>query len=145
MVPVISGAPYSLGDQLGGIEKLSDVVPTEEKDQSIIDVMTVVDKAKQNACMEFLFFDTDPTATISSTDNTPFTITDAGSDLVIQAQRMLSIRYFDLGASSIASLKTRLPFKALPGSRDLWMAVIVRATPTYSIGDLTYKLSIDQS
>jgi hypothetical protein len=142
---LLGGGAYSSGDQVGGVMEIEYAVETTERDHAVIDTIMVIDKSRQNAQLDILVFDTDPSASISSIDNTVFSITDAGVELVVQTARLLPISYIDLITSSISKCPVKMPFRAKGGTRSLWMTLITRGTPTYLVGDLRVKVYFDQS
>ncbi len=150
VVPTISTGIYTPGDQFGGIDTLQFIVPTLEQDQSVIDSIVVIDKDNERSHLDIFFYDTDPSATISSSDNVLFAMTDAGSDLVISTARVFPSCYIPAGLSSgavqaIAQVTLSKPIKAKADVRDIYMAVIIRTASTYTASsDIRYKLHIDQ-
>lgn len=145
VTPVINAVAYANGDQIGGINLMQFTVPTLEADQSVIDAITVVDKADQRATLDFLFFAQDPTSVITSVNNAAFAITDAGTDLIQHVARLLNIDYTDLGPNAFGEIECHIPLKANPGSRDFYVVTIIRTGSSYAVGDLTYNFHIDQS
>lgn len=146
IVPVISTSIYAAGDQIGAPVELTNVFK-HETDTVEIKTMTVVDKDKQDAEIDFLFFNQSPT--MVSTDNVPADITDA--NLVAQCvgtTTIVAANYADLTNNSIGSLSIEpIQVKGADiNSRgtSLWVVGVVRTTPTYtSTSGMTWVFGVE--
>ena len=134
---------YSSGDQIGSLQEI-EFFP-RELDLAELCSVTVVDKAKQKAAIDLLFFNEN--ITVASTDNAAADVTDA--QMAANCLGKISVAgadYVDLANSSVATvgnlktiLKNSSAYKAK--QKKLYMLVVSRGTPTYtSTSDLTIRL-----
>lgn len=139
VVPVISTTPaYTSGDQLGDIMILTDVIRQDRQvgfGQAELHSVTILDGSLQNAAIDIWFFNTSPTVT--STDNTAFSMTDAN-------QAAQCIGAISVGTSYSASALNSTTTDGINLSKNLQVAgtatiptnlyaiAIVRGTPTYT-------------
>jgi hypothetical protein len=74
ITPTISTSIYADLDQLGDVKKLTNALDVSS-DTGVVMSVIVIDKAKQNASLDLLLFDEEPTVT--STDNAKLDIPDS--------------------------------------------------------------------
>lgn len=144
VTPVISTSIYASGDQLGGINTLANAMDMD-KDTGNIMSITVIDKAKQNAAFDILFFSDLPT--VASSDNAPLDISDAEmASKCLGIVKVLSTDYVDLAANSVNSkYVVGLFLRSVAGSNTLYCVCRAAGTPTYvSTSDLVIKIGIVQ-
>jgi len=123
---------YAAGDLLGKkltLEKVFEYGPKEPYLTSIV----VQDLSKQNAVIDFIFFDADPAGT-TFTNNSALDIADADLPKVIGFAQVTDYRSFadnSVGAVSGLSMAIR------PAVDTLYVAMVVRGTPTYAANELS--------
>jgi hypothetical protein len=145
VTPTITAGAYSAGDQLGELQSITDAFRLERL-PVIIQFISVVDSATQDAEIDFLFFDEEPT--IASSDNAAFSITDA--ELKDKAVGTITVdEYKDFASNSIGTkvhgglIIRGANQNSMP--RDLWFVAIVRGTPTYgTTSDLVFRIGVFQ-
>lgn len=107
VTPVLDdSAAYSSGDQLTEAFEIEDIYTQGWGDQCILQSIQVLDKAKQDAEYDFLFFGTEPTLT--STANDPIDISDTEIDKLVGSVSVRSCgasdSYIDLAGSSVLTM-----------------------------------------
>lgn len=135
---------YASGDQVDTIKELENFF-AHDLDLVQLESISVIDKAKQSASMDILFFDR--AVTVSSSDNVALNIADADmAEACLGKISILNTDFGDMGGSTVATvsnkaliLKNNSPYKAK--QKSLFVVAVVRGTPTYlSTTDLTIKL-----
>lgn len=117
---------YADGDLVG--EKLTLAVPAS----GIIETITLIDQAKQNAALDLIFFIKNPSAT-TFTDNAALDVADADALNIIGAVRIAASDYVDLADNSVACLRgVGLGYVSDAGSVLYACFVSNGATPTYA-------------
>ena len=146
LTPVTSnGAIYASGDQIGSVMRITNAVQ-DSRGSSLIKSVVVIDKAKQKAALDILFFDDEPANSVA--DNAAADIAD--SEMADKCLGFISIAvadYADMSASSVATKTCEHLLKsAKERSKDLWCLIVSRGTPTYgSTSDLVVKLGFIQN
>jgi hypothetical protein len=140
-----STGAYSAADQVGVVMKLSNAV-ADAGGTALIKSISVVDKDKQAASLDILFFDEEPTNAVA--DNAAADIAD--SELIGKFLGYVNVpaaSYGVLANASVASVQVeRLLKSAKAGSKDLWVLVVSRGTPTYPTAEaLTLKIGLQQN
>jgi len=138
--PTITAGAYSSGDQVGGKITLTgsanSSIPT-----GIISSVELTDKAAQGVDYDVVFFDTDFTAVADNAAADP-SDTDL-LNIVCVAQITTHIAFADNGTSQAQNVNC--PFSLGSGNTSLYVALVVRGTPTYaSTSDLTLRVGILQ-
>lgn len=150
ITPVLTNfaTPYTANDQVGGINTISEAFQLYNP-KSVIQSVTVIDKAKQNAALELYFFDELPT--VASSDNAAMDVSDAEmADKCLGFVEVPAANYKTLANNSVgvAISAMNLLLKAAQTSTTiskLYMVARTSGTPTYgSISDLVIKLGIIQ-
>lgn len=144
LTPVISTSIYASGDQLGGINTMTAAMDMD-KDTGNIMSITVIDKAKQNAAFDLLFFSELPV--VASVDNAALDISDDEMTAkCLGIVRILATDYVDLAASSVNSkYVVGLFLRSGQGANNLYCVCRAAGTPTYtSTSDLVIKIGIVQ-
>jgi hypothetical protein len=143
VTPTISTSAYADGDQLGDVLTLTNAMD-DIRDTGAVLSVSVIDKAKQNAAFDILFFDQNPT--VSSSDNAALNIADAEMAAKFLGRiKVATGDYSELSASSVASVNGIGLFIASSGSKNLFAILQSRGTPTYtSTSDLVIKIGIVQ-
>lgn len=141
---------YASGDQIGTGPVELQMFKFDQK-VGILESITVIDKAKQDSALDFLFFGQLPT--FAGSQNAAFDVTDAEAALKLLGVATVSASdYKDLASNSVASLKAiglLLQAETTPTPpqtyRSLWLGVVARGTPTYvSASDLTIRFGLYQ-
>lgn len=140
-VPVITTVQYTAGDALGGKQSLAEAV-AKGQFTGVIDSITITDLAKQSLAIDVFFFDRDFTPT---TDNAAFDPADADLPNCIGVVSIVAGDYAACADSSVACKRDiNLPFKLDADGTTLYAQAVTRGTPTYAIGDLTFKYGVTQ-
>ena len=147
--PVIQAAVYAAGDQLGSLFELVNALDDSSGTGGILSV-TVIDKAKQKAALNILFFSAKPT--VVSADNAALDISDAEmADKFIGRVVVEAADYSDLANCSIATVtQVALLLNAVKDQnnlegKNLWAILQSAGAPTYtSTSDLVLKIGVIQ-
>lgn len=127
--PTITAGAYSAGDVVGGRLTLTNwsrltALGTRNLGVHIVDVGNV------KADLDFLLFDSLPTANIA--DNGAWAWNSADYDNLVMHFSVLSTEYTSVGAAGLCS-KSLSGFPVVPaGSANVYMYIVCRATPTYA-------------
>lgn len=129
VAPVISTGIYASGDNIGGLLTIS--AATKDCRSGVIEAVTIADRDKEDAPIDIIFFDANPTAT-TFTDNDAQVLHDTDLFRIIGVVKLLAASYSDFTLSSVVSSQNiNFPFK-LSGSSILYACLVVRGTPTYT-------------
>jgi len=156
ITPTITTSAYAAGDQVGGIQTLSDVFPDIQRSVNwvstdgsikypghlILQSISITDLSEQDAAFDFFFFNRLPT--VASSDNSALNIADSQAVNCV-GHVSFSGTYADAGGFSIASqsnINLMLPQISDYSTNDLFVVVSTSGTPTYAgASDLTFKYS----
>lgn len=149
VTPTLDTSIYASGDTLGSLMTLTGAA-NENGGTSVLQGITVVDKASQSVAIDFIFFTGDsvtPAAapTITSADNAAISVTDTIMGLsCLGVASVLAANYSALALNSVATLlNIGLPLQASKGAKDLYCQMVVRSgTPTYTASDLFVKFGL---
>lgn len=131
-----NGSIYASGDQVGALMNLSPLA-LEPNALCWLQSITVIDKSIQSAELNLLFFNS---AITVPADNAAANYSDADMLTCETVETILASDYKTTTLNSVASKSTQRHIKA-SANGTMWMAVIVRGTPTYtSTSDLVIKL-----
>ena len=139
--PTVSAAvAYAAGDSVGGKITLANAIPISAG-RGTIEAVILTDLAKQDAALDILFFNDDPSGT-TFTDNAAFDLADADIGKYAGHVSLVAANYSSLADNSVAVLRNvGLPFK-LAGT-TLYAHIVSRGTPTYAaVGDITLRVLI---
>lgn len=150
--PTCDTSIYASGDQIGSATAIEIANVTENSSGGSRALsLTVIDKARQNAALDVLFFSQSPT--VASSDNGALNITDA--EMASKCIGIVSVEssdYKDLLNSSVATLRgIDLILQASKSStadqmtraKSVYAMVCSRGAPTYaSSSDLQFKLGV---
>lgn len=142
VTPTITTGAYTSGDNLGGIQEVANAARASGGSGQILSITILDRSAAQRAAMDLIFFD----RTISSqgADNAAFAASDA--DMAYCLGIVAAGPYQAAFAGTLNSISTLinvgLPF-VLSGT-SLFCQAVVRGTPTYAVGDLTFSYTIVQ-
>lgn len=140
----IAGA-YASGDLVCEKLTLTNAV-LREGGACAVEKVVVVDQAAQNAPIDLVFFDSDPTGT-TFTENAALDVADADADRITGVVSVTAAMYAAFADNSAACwASTPVLLQAAAGSRDLYLAVVSRGTPTYvAAGDLRIRITLKQT
>lgn len=135
VTPTISTSAYAADDQVGAVQTLN-VDPGVRRLVSI----TVIDKAKQKAELEFLLFKELPT--VASADNAACNVADAEiAAKCIGVVTLAATDYTDLSAGAVGTVQCDVVVQTT-GSK-LYALAKTTGTPTYvSTSDLVVKYGL---
>lgn len=157
VTPTVSASSaYTAGDQVGGIQTLSNVYPdfqrgvtgvnvdgwTKYPGHVILQSLTIIDAAEQDSSYNLFFFNELPT--VASSDNAALNIADTEISKCIGYYNFTttygSSGNFSVG--SVANINLMLPQVADFSTPNLYIVVSTPDTPTFaSTSDLTFKYS----
>lgn len=139
--PTIDTAAYASGDLIGDKIELTNAARTAAG-SGIIQSISIIDDDGEEAAMDVLFFDTDPTNT-TFTDNDPVDIDEADLENYIGHASVASADYSSFASNSAASVQNvGIPFDLASGT-SIWAVIVSRGTPTYTAtDDLTLRVGI---
>lgn len=142
VTPTITTAAYTSGDCLGGLMEFANTARSAGG-SGLIQKVLVLDRSQaQRAPIDLVFFDR--TVTMAG-DNAPFAASDADMAYCIG---VLSIGAYNTAwpgtpLNSISTLSSP-GFPYLLNGTSLFCQAVVRAAPTYAVGDLTFTLQVVQ-
>lgn len=138
---VDTGGAYATGELIGGKLTLSNATAYTVY-SGIISNVTIIDKDKEAADLDVVFFDTDPTAT-TFTDQAAFDPADADLlNIICTVSVTTDVSFSDNGMSYANNVNC--PFRT-PGSNTIYAAIVSRGSPTYtSSSDLLLRVGILQ-
>jgi len=136
---------YSAGDAIGTIITLSDVF-INPSGQATLMGLSIGDANSQASDIEVLVFDSEPSpGTVTITDNTAVSLSTGALALSCGVVSVSSTDYKAYAANSIATVKNiGLPVWGTDGTRDLYIAIVSRGTPTYIADGLSISLTFYQ-
>jgi len=144
LTPTLTTSPYSDEDQIGSLMTIANAVEASG-DYAVINSICVIDKEKQKAAFDILFFSASPTVT--SSDNAALNIADAEmTSFFLGRVSIPAASYADTsGNSDCTVMNVGLVVKAAAGSKDLFCILQSQGTPTYVVSSLVIKIGITQS
>lgn len=143
-VPVVASAAYASGDALGSAAIRVPSAAAADGRLSVLRTLVLTDLAKQNAAINLLVFERNPTGT-TLTDNAAVDVADADIAKLIGFLKILSTDYVSLNDNSLAVTKPDLAFRT-SANGSIWLIAMSAGTPTYaSTADLYLKLTFDQA
>lgn len=143
VTPTIDTNAYAAADHLGDLMTIDPSFSgIKNGDAYVLQSITIIDQAKQDAAINIFFFDASPT--ITSSDNAALDIGD--DEMVDKCLGVVSIvagDYADLSANSVAT-KTNIGLNLRPLDNDtdgiVYALLQSQGTPTYAAtDDLTIK------
>jgi len=143
VTPTVDTAIYALGDLMGGKLTFANAARAAARGGEIITAV-LSDLAAQNAQIDLVLFDEDPTGT-TFTDQAALDIADADLPKIAGVIPIATADYHAFNDSSAASVRNvGLAFKLASGT-SLFGALVCRGTPTYvSASDVQVHLAIEQ-
>lgn len=144
--PTLANAgAYLANDQVGAVTKLANIM-ADSGGRALLKSITFQDLDYNGLAFELWFFGTEPTTVA---DNAAFSMTDANAakalGVVFFSDPTNQNTYDDVnnGHAVISCVKSiNLVLKAAAGSRDLWMVMVTRDTPTHTDGKLHFLLGL---
>lgn len=146
ITPTVDTNIYASGDQIGVANELPNMCDSSGSDTLTIQDVIVLDKAKQKAAFDILFFNDSPT--LASADNAALSITDA--EMAAKFIGRVSVAAADYKDTASNSDMTRTNIGLLvkgagAGRRSLWCVLQSQGTPTYtSASDLVIRIGAFQ-
>lgn len=126
----VSTSAYASGDLIGGLQSIKAVDDRTIERSGLIQDIGLSDKAKQDAVIDVVFFNANPSNT-TFTDNAALTVDDADITKIIGFAQVTS--YTDFAASSFGYAgNVAMPYKIDNDDGLLYFALISRGTPTYA-------------
>lgn len=139
--PTVDTSAYATGELIGGKLTLTNATAYTVY-SGIISNVTIIDKDKEGADLDVVFFDTDPTAT-TFTDQAAFDPADADALNIICTISLTTDVAFANNGLSYAN-NQNCPFKT-NSSNTIYAAIVSRGSPTYtSSSDLLLRVGILQ-
>jgi hypothetical protein len=139
VTPVINTVAYTANDQVGELITLQ--VATSQATSVELKSICVCDKSTQAAALEFIFFSTTPANT--SVNNGALSIPDASSTFFEGHVSVAAGDYKTLALNCFASVKNIGLKMTTSSDGQLFCLVRTTGTPTYAVGDLTFKFSFE--
>lgn len=121
---------YASGDLIGGKLTIANAARVAAG-SGVIKQVRIIDKAKQNAAMDILFFYQDPSGT-TFTDNAAFDLDDADIHKCFGIVKIAASDYSDFADNSVAVKECALAYHQGSGGTSIFAAKISRGTPTYA-------------
>lgn len=143
VAPTLDTNIYADGDQMCSGSILLDEVLDNTKGTGAVLSVTVIDKDKEAAPFDILFFNSDPT--IVSSNNAALDISDSEmASKFLGRIEIASADYSNLANCSVATIsQVGLLLQGSATSRDLYIVLQCRGTPTYTASsDLQIKIGI---
>ena len=147
VTPTVDTSAYASGDHLGTVHTLAGAAPGQGL-YTVLQSLTIIDKAQQKSALDVFLFDASPT--VASSDNAAANITDAEMiDKCIGHIVVAAADYRDIGsANSVAHLKNLgmhlKPDPTATAPLNLYAFVVSRGSPTYAAaGDLVFKYAFE--
>lgn len=142
---ITSGSAYVVGYAVGGLFTFANAVlgasSSPSQSGKILSVL-ISDKAKQNAALDLILFDSAPTA---PTDHTAFAPSAADIAKIVGVVSITAAMYSSFSANAAAWLNPNLKFFLAAAGTSLYGILVARGTPTYaSTSDLQLRLLISQ-
>jgi hypothetical protein len=156
VTPTITTSAYTAGDQVGGIQTLSNVFPDLQRGVNYVNVagwskypghvilqsLTVTDVSEQAPNFDLFFFNELPT--VASSDNAALDIADSEIAKCI-GHYAFAPTYGDAGGfdvGSVANINLMLPQQPDFANANLYVVVSTSSTPTFTTTSaLTFKYS----
>lgn len=138
--PTTDTAIYASGDTLGSLMTFAGVARFNGG-SAVVQAMTIVDAAAQNANLELWLFTGTVTA---SADNAAWSISDADALKCVGVIPTSGVNYASALNSVSSKLSINLPVTCASDSTSLYGQLVSRGTPTYGASSLTVKLTVVQ-
>lgn len=134
-------AAYSAGDLIAETQVVSGAARITNGTGQITQIV-VVDEADQKAQLTVYFLSANNTF---GTENALPSISDANAGAILGRVRVEVADYDDLGGVSVAAIPCAIPFAAVSGTADLYVAVVNGAgAPTYGATSIKLRVGIQQ-
>ena len=138
--PTLDTNAYASGDAMSSsaaiISAASSATPAKS---GMIQSVIVTDLAKQDAAIDLIFFDADPSSTTITT-NTALTVDDADLPNIIGVVQVTA--YADFADNSVGfATNLAIPYVADSNGR-IYAVPVCRGTPTYAVGDLNIRVGL---
>lgn len=137
ITPTISATAYASGDVVGTPMEVTNAA-REAGGTGIVLSAVLLDRSQaQRAAMDLVFFNDNPASTPA--DNAPFAVSDAD---MVKCCGVVPLGAYNTvwpgtPLNSIATTQNiNLPYDC--AATSLWVVAVVRGTPTYTLGDLSF-------
>lgn len=139
--PVVDTSAYATGELIGGKLTLANATASSTF-TGIISNVVIIDKDKEGADLDVVFFDTNPTAT-TFTDQAAFDPDDVDLlNIICTVSVTTDVSFSDNGMSYANNVNC--PFRTTDNS-TIYAAIVSRGSPTYtSSSDLLLRVGILQ-
>lgn len=132
---------YSAGDLIAETQVVSGAARVTNGTGQITQIV-VVDEADQKAQLTIYFLSANNSF---GTENAAPSISDANAGAILGRVRVEVADYDDLGGVSVAAIPCAIPFAAVSGTADLYVAVVSGAgAPTYGATSIKLRVGIQQ-
>ena len=139
--PTITAGAYSANDAVGGLITFANVATTDSRGSGVIQSITIIDDAAQNAELELHLFDRTFTAT---GNNDAFAPSDDDLENYLGYILVTPADYRSFASNSAAHV-SNIGLAYDLDDRSLFCQLVTRGTPTYAAtDDLTVKIAILQ-
>ena len=141
VTPAITAGGYSANDIVGGKITIANAA-RDPGGSGLLHSLTIIDKGKQAAALEFFFFSADLAGTYA--DNAAEDISAADALLNIGVISAASADYKAMANYSVVTVRNiGLPYKVASGATSLFLIVRCTGTPTYAaINNLQFRFGL---
>jgi hypothetical protein len=147
IVPAAAGfaGAYSIADVIGAVNTVSEVA-ADSGMAVILESICVIDLTNQKSALDIYFFSEAPANTVGA-DNAAYVLNDADAPFLLGRINIAAANYVSSSTTNaectVANIQLMLQPKA--GSRDIYMLVVSRGTPTYGAAtDLIVRMAFSQ-
>lgn len=144
ITPTITTTPYTSGDAVGGIMQIANAA-RYAGGSGLLESVLLLDRSQaQRAAIDLFFFDRSVTV---AGENNPITMSDADMVFFLGMVSIVAGSYNAVfpgtPLNSVAEVRgVNMPY--ILNGTDLFCQAVVRATPTYAVGDLTFTFTLAQ-
>lgn len=137
VTPVINTDAYTANDAVGSIQTLTSAARASGKPTTLLS-LTITDLAMQSAAFSIYFFNANP-SNGTYTNNAELDIHDTDMAMCVGAIKVAATDWINAKDNGVAVLKSIGLGMVPSGSANLYALVKTTTTPTYAVGDLTFK------
>lgn len=144
ITPTVDTSAYSSGDVISTVQTISEAA-LDTKGLSVLRTVLVTDLSNQKSALDLLIFNQAPGA--MGADNTALDISTTQLGYMVARVSIPAANYNTLKSATNAEamLNTEVLLPTFRGSRNLYMQIVSRGTPTYaSATALTIKLIMER-
>lgn len=138
--------PYSSGDVIGAVTEIPTAL-LDDGASALLKSLVALDKSNSKVALDVLFFNQQPVNSLGA-DNAAYALNDADLSKLLGRIGVAGADY--VSSSTLNAEATYknidLVLEGVAKSKSLWMVVVARGAITLgSVGDLTFKVGLDQS